>query len=62
MVYAHREINLDTDLPPHPPSPFEALRKEILGFGNKYTEARPSEGKFGLFLVQTEEPLFSQKT
>jgi hypothetical protein len=45
MAYAHREVDPDTELPLHPPSAFEALRKEILAFGDKSTEARPSEGK-----------------
>lgn len=37
MAYAHREIDLDTDLPPHPPAAFEALRKEILVFRDEST-------------------------
>ncbi|KAH8768875.1 hypothetical protein F5883DRAFT_418091 [Diaporthe sp. PMI_573] len=58
MAYAHREIDPDTDLPPHPPAAFETLRKEILGFGDKSTEAPASEGKNGLFLVTTDEGSF----
>lgn len=46
MAYAHREIDLDTDLPPHPPAAFEALRKEILGFSDESIEARALEGKW----------------
>lgn len=58
MAYAHREIDPDTDLPLHPPAEFEALRNEILEFGDKNTETLASEGKLGLFLVTTDEGSF----
>lgn len=58
MAYAHRQIQLDADLPAEPPAAFEALCKEILGFAQNdgaSAGAVVGEGSVGLFLVTTDE-------
>lgn len=55
MVFAHRQIQLDTDLPVEAPATFEALCKEILGFRDDSAESVADEGSVGLFLVTTDE-------
>ncbi|ROV99916.1 hypothetical protein VMCG_06168 [Cytospora schulzeri] len=56
-VFAHREIDLDRDLPGEVPVGFEELRKEILSCGENIPEGEggriPDEGKVGLYMVHT---------
>lgn len=52
MAFAHREIQLDADLPAEVPPAFEALRSDILKFGNAGVDV----GRMGLFLVVTDSP------
>lgn len=62
MVFAHRQIQLDADLPPEPPAAFEALCREILGFSREDSESVPGEGTVGLFLVNTDEGKYVPET
>lgn len=55
MVFAHRQIQPDADLPAEAPATFEALCREILGFGLDGAESVAGEGSVGLFLVNTDE-------
>lgn len=55
MVFAHRLIQLDADLPVEAPAAFEALCKEILDFGHDGAESVAGEGTVGLFLVITDD-------
>lgn len=56
MVFAHRQIQLDADLPADAPVTFEALCSEILAFGHDGDAGSDSsEGTVGLFLVNTDE-------
>lgn len=55
MVFAHRQIELDTELPADAPATFEALCREILGYSRDGAESVPGEGTVGLFLVSTDE-------
>lgn len=54
-VYAHREIDLDRDLPAGAPPGFAQLRDEVLAFVPRVDPAAriPDEGKLGLYLVHT---------
>ncbi|KAJ4397049.1 hypothetical protein N0V93_001273 [Gnomoniopsis smithogilvyi] len=59
-VYAHREVDLENDLPAAVPEGFEDLRQEILSHGDgvngvKDTEKIPDEGKMGVYMVYTFE-------
>lgn len=59
-VYAHREVDLETDLPAEVPAGFEDLRQDILSQGdgrNGITDSckLPDEGKMGLYMVYTFE-------
>lgn len=52
-VVAHREVDLEGDLPAEPPKEFEELRLEILAFGEK-ADAKDriaDEEKLGLYLI-----------
>lgn len=55
MVFAHRQIQLDADLPADAPATFETLCKEILAFSHGDAESDSGEGTVGLFLVSTDE-------
>lgn len=55
MVFAHRQIQLDTDLPADAPATFEALCREILGYSRERAEFVSGEGTVGMFLVNTDE-------
>lgn len=55
MVFAHRQIKLDADLPADPPATFETLCREILEFSHGDAESVSGEGTVGLFLVSTDE-------
>lgn len=50
-VLAHREIDMEKDLPAEVPAGFESLRREILSFGDG--KAIKDEGKMGVFAVVT---------
>lgn len=54
-VYAHREVDLDRDLPADAPPGFAQLRDEVLGFVQRVDPAGriPDEGKLGLYMVHT---------
>lgn len=56
-VLAHREIDLDNDLPAEVPEGFEELRQEILAFGDEIEDDDkiPDEGKMGVYMVYTFE-------
>lgn len=58
-VYAHREIDLEHDLPAEVPDGFEDLRQEILssgdGVGLDDLDKIPDEGRMGLYMVYTFE-------
>lgn len=59
-VYAHREVDLETDLPAEVPAGFEELRQEILSQGDGVNGIPdscklPDEGKLGLYMVYTFE-------
>ncbi|ROV94230.1 hypothetical protein VSDG_05665 [Cytospora chrysosperma] len=45
MVFAHRQIQLDADLPVEAPATFEALCEEILGFSDDSAESVAGEGQ-----------------
>ncbi|AEO60426.1 hypothetical protein MYCTH_2309624 [Thermothelomyces thermophilus ATCC 42464] len=54
-VVAHREVDLEHDLPAELPKGFEELRSEILSFSDK-VEAKDriaDDGKIGVYLVVT---------
>lgn len=55
MAFAHRQIQLDADLPANAPATFETLCSEILAFGRDGAGSDPGEGMVGLFLVNTDE-------
>lgn len=59
-VYAHREVDLENDLPAAVPEGFEDLRQEILSHGDgvnglKDSDKIPDEGKLGVYMVYTFE-------
>lgn len=56
-VYAHRELQLDDDLPMEVPTGFEELRKEILSFSDGIADSDKiaDEGRMGLFVVYTHD-------
>lgn len=59
-VYAHREVDLENDLPAAVPEGFEDLRQEILSHGDgvnglKDSDKIPDEGKMGVYMVYTFE-------
>jgi len=56
-VRAHREINMDKDLPAGVPKGFEELRQEILGYGKDIGDGDKiaDEGKLGIYMVVTYE-------
>ncbi|CAN8099021.1 unnamed protein product [Discula destructiva] len=59
-VYAHRELNLEKDLPVEMPEGFEELRRDILSYGSGVNGIHdsykiPDEGKLGVFMVYTFE-------
>lgn len=62
MVFAHRQIKLDTDLPADAPETFEALCREILGYSRDGAESFSGEGTVGLFLVNTDEGTYVPET
>lgn len=58
-VYAHRELDLATDLPADVPEGFEALRQDLLtagdGLGVDERDKIADEGKMGVYMVYTYE-------
>lgn len=58
-VYAHRELDLEADLPAEVPAGFEALRQELLssgdGLGVDERDKIADEGKMGVYMVYTFE-------
>ncbi|KAK4041337.1 hypothetical protein C8A01DRAFT_14913 [Parachaetomium inaequale] len=56
-VYAHRELNMDEDLPADVPAGFEELRQEVLSFCGAVPDAHKmrEEGRMGLYVVYTYE-------
>lgn len=54
-VYAHREVDMERELPSELPAGFDKLREEVLGFTKRVDEADqiPDEGKLGIYLVHT---------
>lgn len=62
MVFAHRQIELDIDLPADAPETFEALCREILGYSRDGAEFVSGEGMVGLFLVNTDEGTYVPET
>lgn len=59
-VYAHREVDLENDLPAAIPEGFEDLRQEILSHGDgvngvQDSDRIPDEGKLGVYMVYTFE-------
>jgi len=56
-IYAHRELQLDKDLPIEIPVGFEELRKEILSFADSVADIDKiaDEGHMGLFAVYTHD-------
>ncbi|KAI0545601.1 hypothetical protein F4679DRAFT_599340 [Xylaria curta] len=57
-VYAHRELDLETQIPDDCPLEFEKLRKEILSFENdknvRAWQKVDETGRMGLYIVYTE--------
>ena len=55
-VVAHREVDMERDLPAEVPKGFEELRAEILGFGKGVVEQDRvvDDGKMGMYLVVTQ--------
>ncbi len=56
-VMAHREIEMDEDLPTEVPKGFMELREEILGYGKDIRDEGKiaDDGKLGLYVVVTYE-------
>lgn len=54
-VYAHREVDMERELPAELPAGLEKLREEVLGFAEQVHAADriPDEGKLGIYLVHT---------
>ncbi|KAK4199945.1 hypothetical protein QBC40DRAFT_280837 [Triangularia verruculosa] len=61
VVRAHRELNVDEDLPAEVPKGFRELRDEIMGFGKDLSEGEEisGDGKMGLYLVVNDDSLYS---
>ena len=56
-IYAHRELDLEQNLPAEVPAGFEELRKEVLSFSDKVSNdvKISDEGHLGLFAVFTHD-------
>jgi len=56
-IYAHRELDMDEDLPIRVPPGFEDLRREVLSFCGSVPDQDklPDEGRMGLYAVYTYE-------
>lgn len=59
-VYAHREVDLENDIPAEIPEGFEDLRQEILAHGDGVngvhdSDKVPDDGKLGVYMVYTFE-------
>lgn len=54
-VYAHRELDIDRDLPSEAPAEFEGLKREILSFTERVdaSDRIQDEGRSGVFMVYT---------
>jgi hypothetical protein len=54
-VYAHRELDMDEDLPAEVPAGFEELRQEVLSFCGAVPDEHKlrEEGRMGLYVVYT---------
>ncbi|ROV86682.1 hypothetical protein VMCG_10960 [Cytospora schulzeri] len=54
-VFAHRELDIDRDLPSEAPAGFEGLKREILSFTERVdaSDRIQDEGRSGVFMVYT---------
>ncbi|KAI1274245.1 hypothetical protein F5Y07DRAFT_219362 [Xylaria sp. FL0933] len=65
-IYAHRELQLETQLPEDCPVEFEELRREILSFEDdknvKSWQRSKESGRMGLYVVYTDSQNWFPKT